>query len=122
MVEGYEICHKEVNHPGWTTALGSNKKVRVDTPVSGGSTSHVGSKGGRRTATSQGAMKHLAAASRLPWLPRDHIRLIVRPRDGLDVKEVSQIRLAQAIAMAAARESNAQLFERCKKESCTCVV
>ncbi|KAH7935197.1 hypothetical protein HPB52_004785 [Rhipicephalus sanguineus] len=46
-------------------------------------------------------MKRLAAASRLPRLPRDHIRIIVRPRDGLDVRKVSEIGLAQAIAMAA---------------------
>lgn len=102
MVEGEEISHEEANRPGWTTALGRNKKARVETPVSAGNASHVGSKGGRRTAAPQGAMKRLAAASRLPRLPRDHIRIIVRPRDGLDVRKVSQIRLAQAIAMAAA--------------------
>ncbi|KAH8035509.1 hypothetical protein HPB51_005791 [Rhipicephalus microplus] len=102
MVEGEEISHEEANRPGWTTALGRNKKARVETPVSAGNASHVGSKAGRRTAAPQGAMKRLAAASRLPRPPRDHIRIIVRPRDGLDVRKVSQIRLAQAIAMAAA--------------------
>ncbi|KAH7975279.1 hypothetical protein HPB51_027074 [Rhipicephalus microplus] len=102
IVEGEEISHEEANRPGWTTALGRNKKARVETPVSTGNASHGGSKGGRRTAAPQGAMKRLAAASRLPRLPRDHIRIIVKPRDGLDVRKVSQIRLAQAIAMAAA--------------------
>lgn len=47
-------------------------------------------------------MKRLAAASRLPRLPRDYIRIIVRPRDGLHVRKASQIRLAQAVAIAAA--------------------
>ncbi|KAH7964168.1 hypothetical protein HPB51_027594 [Rhipicephalus microplus] len=102
MVEREEISHEEVNRPGWTTALDRNKKARVETPVFVGNASLVGSKGGCRTAAPLGAMKRLAAASRLPRLPRDHIRIIVRPRDGLDVRKVSQIRLAQAIAMAAA--------------------
>ncbi|KAL1468756.1 hypothetical protein MTO96_025187 [Rhipicephalus appendiculatus] len=35
-------------------------------------------------------------------MPRDHMRIIVRPRGGLDVKKVCTIRLAQAMAMAAA--------------------
>ncbi|KAH7986886.1 hypothetical protein HPB51_026589 [Rhipicephalus microplus] len=87
MVEGEEISHEEANRPDWTTALGRNKKARVETPVSAGNASHVGSKGGRRTAAPQGAMKRLAPASRLPRLPRDHIRIIVRPRDGLDVRK-----------------------------------
>ncbi|KAH7972259.1 hypothetical protein HPB52_010055 [Rhipicephalus sanguineus] len=47
-------------------------------------------------------MKQLVKASRLPKMPRDHIRIIVRPRGGLDVKKVCTIRLAQAMAMAAA--------------------
>ncbi|KAH9359475.1 hypothetical protein HPB48_022298 [Haemaphysalis longicornis] len=47
-------------------------------------------------------MKRLAATSRLPWLPRDHIRIIVRPRDGPDVRKVGKIRLAEALAMAEA--------------------
>ncbi|KAH9365063.1 hypothetical protein HPB48_017836 [Haemaphysalis longicornis] len=87
MVEGEEIFREEANSPGWTTAV---------------SVPHEGVKGGRRTAAPQGVAKRLEAASRLPRLPRDHIRIIVRPRDGLDIQKVSQIWLAQALAMAVA--------------------
>ncbi|KAH8037803.1 hypothetical protein HPB51_017303 [Rhipicephalus microplus] len=46
--------------------------------------------------------KRLIAASRLPYLLRDHHRVIVRPRNGLDMRTVSQIRFAKALAVAAA--------------------
>ncbi|KAH7955523.1 hypothetical protein HPB52_001197 [Rhipicephalus sanguineus] len=103
MVEGVEIDPEEANCPGWTTAVGRNKKAQPKTPKSTVSTeNHTGGNGGRRTAAAQSAMKQLVKASRLPKMPRDHIRIIVRPRGGLDVKKVCTIRLAQAMAMAAA--------------------
>lgn len=102
MVVGEDISSEEANSPGWTTALGKNKKTRKETQVSTSNKSYVSSKGGCRTAAPQGVLQRLAASSRLPRLPREHIRIIVRPRDGLNVKKVSQIRLAQALAMAAA--------------------
>ncbi|KAH9369021.1 hypothetical protein HPB48_002633 [Haemaphysalis longicornis] len=80
MVEGEEISREEVNSPGWKASLGRNKNARIGTPVSAGNASHVGWNGRRRTAAPQGAMKRLAAASRLPRLPRDHRRIIVGPR------------------------------------------
>ncbi|KAH9372875.1 hypothetical protein HPB48_012750 [Haemaphysalis longicornis] len=86
-VEGEEISREGANSPGWKTSLGRNKNARIGTPVSAGNASHVGSNKRRRTAAAQGAMKRLAAASRLPRLPREHIRIIVRPRDGLDVRK-----------------------------------
>ncbi|KAL1444093.1 hypothetical protein MTO96_045675 [Rhipicephalus appendiculatus] len=103
MVDGVEIDPEEANCPGWTTAVGRNKKARPETPKSTVSTeNHIGGKGGRRTAAPQSALKKLVKASRLPKMPRDHMRIIVRPRGGLDVKKVCTIRLAQAMAMAAA--------------------
>lgn len=98
MVEGEEISREEANSPGWTTAVCRSKKVRAE--AAPGSVPHEGVKGGLRTAAPQGVAKRLAAALRLPRLPRDHIRIM--PRDGLDIKKVGQIWLAQAMAMAAA--------------------
>ncbi|KAH7968568.1 hypothetical protein HPB52_009803 [Rhipicephalus sanguineus] len=87
MVEGVEIDPEEANCPGWTTAVGRNKKAQPKTPKSTVSTeNHTGGNGGRRTAAPQSAMKQLVKASRLPKMPRDRIRIIVRPRGGLDVK------------------------------------
>lgn len=90
MVEGEEISREEANSPGWTTAVCRSKKVRAE--AAPGSVPHEGVKGGLRTAAPQGVAKRLAAALRLPRLPRD----------GLDIKKVGQIWLAQAMAMAAA--------------------
>ncbi|KAH9365999.1 hypothetical protein HPB48_010599 [Haemaphysalis longicornis] len=89
MVEGEEI-----------SSVCRSKKVRAE--AAPGSVLHEGVKGGRRTAAPQGVAKHLAAASRLPRLPMDHIRIIARPRDDLDIKKSVKIRLAQALAMAVA--------------------
>ncbi|KAH8027049.1 hypothetical protein HPB51_001945 [Rhipicephalus microplus] len=48
------------------------------------------------------AYQRIVTTSRLPQLPRDTYRIIVRPRNGLDVTKVSQIPFEQALAMAAA--------------------
>ncbi|KAH7944587.1 hypothetical protein HPB52_021404 [Rhipicephalus sanguineus] len=98
MVEGEAISQEEANAPGWQTALSKNK--RSPRQQEGASTQSVGT-AGRCTATAQGVIRRLAAASRLPRLPRSHIRVIVRPKGGLDLKKVSLIRLAQALATAA---------------------
>ncbi|KAH9374355.1 hypothetical protein HPB48_013415 [Haemaphysalis longicornis] len=90
MVKGEEISREEANSTGWTTAVCRSKKVRAKAAPD--SVPHEGVKGGRRTAAPQGLAKRLAAASRLPSLPRHHIHIIARPRDGVDIKKVSQIR------------------------------
>ncbi|KAH7935477.1 hypothetical protein HPB52_008444 [Rhipicephalus sanguineus] len=98
MVEGEAISQEEANAPGWQTALSKNK--RSPRQQEGASTQSVGT-AGRCAATAQGVVRRLAAASRLPRLPRSHIRVIVRPKGGLDLKKVSLIRLSQALATAA---------------------
>ncbi|KAH8029373.1 hypothetical protein HPB51_025585 [Rhipicephalus microplus] len=70
--------------------------TRERTPTRGGR------KGGGRTAAPRNAYQRIVATSRLHQLPRDTYRIIVRPRDGLNVTKVSQIRFEQALAMAAA--------------------
>ncbi|KAH9378399.1 hypothetical protein HPB48_017518 [Haemaphysalis longicornis] len=101
-VVGEEISREEANSRVWKTSVGRNKKARIRTPLSAGNASHVRSKARRRSAAPQGAIKRLASASRFPRLPRHHVRIIVTPRGGLDVWKVCQIRLAQALATAAA--------------------
>ncbi|KAH8036095.1 hypothetical protein HPB51_017751 [Rhipicephalus microplus] len=70
--------------------------TRECTPTRGGR------KGGGRTAAPRNAYQRIVATSMLPQLPRDTYRIIARPRDGLNVTKVSQIRFEQALAMAAA--------------------
>lgn len=99
-VEGEDITPEECLESGWTTAI--SKRKTQGTPAPGGKTSSTqrgGSTGGARTTT--GVKKRIVAASRLPRLPREHYRIIVRPRGGLNVKNMSQIKVAHALASAA---------------------
>ncbi|KAH8038600.1 hypothetical protein HPB51_002239 [Rhipicephalus microplus] len=57
---------------------------------------------GRLSAPGHVVKKRLIAASGLPHLPRDHHRVIVTPRNGLDMRTFSQIKFAKALAVAAA--------------------
>ncbi|KAH7964459.1 hypothetical protein HPB51_027303 [Rhipicephalus microplus] len=59
-------------------------------------------KGGGRTAAPRNAYQRIVATSRLLEHPRDRYRVIVRPRDGLNVTKVNQIRFEQALALAVA--------------------
>ncbi|KAH9379115.1 hypothetical protein HPB48_011537 [Haemaphysalis longicornis] len=60
----------------------------------GGKTSSAqrgGGTGGARPPAE--VMKRIVAASRLPKLPRHHYRIIVRPRGGLNIKNISHIKV-----------------------------
>ncbi|KAL1487377.1 hypothetical protein MTO96_008001 [Rhipicephalus appendiculatus] len=98
MVDGEDISHEDAKAPGWKTALSKNKRSPWQQEAI--SNQSVGM-AGRRTATAPDVVRRLAAASRLLRSPRSHIRVIVRPKRGLDLKKVSLIRLAQALATAA---------------------
>ncbi|KAL1479646.1 hypothetical protein MTO96_034807 [Rhipicephalus appendiculatus] len=99
-VEGEDITDEEFKQSGWTTAI--SKRKTQGTPAQGGQT-HSSRRGdgigGARTPA--GVKKRIIAASRLPPLPRENYRIIVRPRGGLNVKNVSQIKVAHALASAA---------------------
>lgn len=101
-VEGKDITPEECLQPGWTTAI-SRRKSQSQPGASGreSSTQCGSGRGGPRTPAARGVKKRLTAASRLPHLPREHFRIIVRPRGGLDVRRISQIKVTQALAMAA---------------------
>lgn len=101
-VEGMEITPEE--DIGWMTAITRRRRRAL---AAGGKsvaikdTNH-GGKGSRCTATSQNVLRRVATASRIPMLPKDHIKIIVRPRGGLDVKKFSLVHLSRALAMASA--------------------
>ncbi|KAH8028590.1 hypothetical protein HPB51_017716 [Rhipicephalus microplus] len=46
-------------------------------------------------------MKRLSAASRLLHQPREHFRIIIRSRGGVGVRKISQIKVTQALVIAA---------------------
>lgn len=102
MVEGTEITPEEARGPGWNAAISKKRKPRSELQVSD-NVAHAGAgtRVSRRTSDPRGAMKRLATASRLPRLPREHVRIIVRPRDGLDVRKVNHYAIMQAFVRAA---------------------
>lgn len=99
-MEGEDITPEECLESGWNTAFSKRKMQGSPTPAGKTSSAQRGSAtGGARTPAE--VKKRIVAASRLPHLPREHYRIIVRPRGGLNVKNVSQIKVAQALALAA---------------------
>lgn len=122
-VEGEEVLPEEVSKLlGWKTAGEKLKQKKheklsrtqdrqdgggfADTGVQRG-TQDSGAAGG---ATGGGRRHHMAGslnkgrllrAARMPDLPRDDIKIVMRPRGGLQVCEVSRVEISRAIAAAA---------------------
>ncbi|CAN7945167.1 unnamed protein product, partial [Ixodes pacificus] len=101
-VEGEDISPEEFQCAGWQSAFTKRKSSQKCLPAESeqpANTPRGSSNGGSRTPAS--VKKRLVAASRMPRLPKEHFRVIVRPRGGLNVKNVSQVKIAQALVTAA---------------------
>ncbi|CAN7977290.1 unnamed protein product [Ixodes persulcatus] len=101
-VEGEDIFPEEFQCAGWQSAFIKRKSSQKCLPAESeqpANTPSGSSNGGSRTPAS--AKKRFVAASRMPRLPKEHFRVIVRPRGGLNVKNVSQVKIAQALVTAA---------------------
>lgn len=104
IVEGKDISQKETSSPGLMTAYGreNGKGMRAATTTRKGTPTRGERKNGGHNAAPRSAYDRIVATSRLPQLLRDTYRIIVRPKDGLNVAKVSEICFEQALAMAAA--------------------
>ncbi|KAL1477840.1 hypothetical protein MTO96_035433 [Rhipicephalus appendiculatus] len=100
-VEGEDISPKEFQSAGWSTASNRRKSRAKPTSlyVDSSTPSDNGMASPHQSRTT--VKKKVIAASRLPHMPRDHFRVVVRPRNGLIMRNVSQIKFAQALAKAA---------------------
>ncbi|KAG0423346.1 hypothetical protein HPB47_000862, partial [Ixodes persulcatus] len=101
-VEGEDISPEEFQCAGWQSAFTKRKSSQKCLPAESeqpANTPSGSSNGGSRTPAS--VKKRLVAASRMPRLPKEHFRVIVRPRGGINVKNVSQVKIAQALVTAA---------------------
>ncbi|KAH8029359.1 hypothetical protein HPB51_025505 [Rhipicephalus microplus] len=98
MVEGEQISKEEAKSNGWIAAHrkrnADKSRFKHETHSARQTGAHVGP-----AKTSQ--LRKVAAASRLPRLPTSHFRVVVRPGGGLDVRTCSQLKVTQAILMAA---------------------
>ncbi|KAH8022806.1 hypothetical protein HPB51_005171 [Rhipicephalus microplus] len=102
-VDGEDITPDDLQDSGWSVATTKRKLRGTHTPRTETQASvsmHGDAWSPQRSRAA--VKKRLIAASRLPYLPRDHHRVIVRPRNGLDMRTVSQIKFAKALAVAAA--------------------
>ncbi|KAH7936292.1 hypothetical protein HPB52_021333 [Rhipicephalus sanguineus] len=104
VVEAMDINSQGLDEAGWTTALGGRRKQPTSTSPYGGQDGTKNTPAGSRTAISpaKSFMKQITAASRLPTLPKDQMKIILRPKGGLNVSKADIIHLAQALAMAVA--------------------
>ncbi|KAG0432639.1 hypothetical protein HPB47_020649 [Ixodes persulcatus] len=101
-VEREDISTEEFQCAGWQSAFTKRKSSQKCLPAEReqpANTPSGSSNGGSRTPAS--VKKRLVAASRMPRLPKEHFRVIVRPRGGLNVKNVSQVKIAHALVTAA---------------------
>ncbi|XP_070393173.1 uncharacterized protein [Dermacentor albipictus] len=103
IVPGETISPEDANDPGWIAAYNrKSRKVKASQPQGASSSTRGRRRDGERTAGPNSAYQRLVATSRLPQLPRDTFRIIVRPRDGLNVAKSTPVQVEQALAMAAA--------------------
>ncbi|KAL1479471.1 hypothetical protein MTO96_051819 [Rhipicephalus appendiculatus] len=102
-VEGMEVSAEIFDGPGWATAMGSRRqKIPPNEELAARTVEHnTQPKGPRCPKKSQSTLHRVVTASRLPRLPKDQIRVIIRPRGGLDVARVDLVLLARPVNMAA---------------------
>lgn len=103
-VEGMDINQEDFNGAGWTTAPGARRRrdpAKSAAAAAAATKASTATKNGFN-ARSCSTVQRVVAASRLPRLPRDEIKVIVRPRGGLDVSKADLVLLARALTLAAA--------------------
>ncbi|KAH8008992.1 hypothetical protein HPB51_008563 [Rhipicephalus microplus] len=98
-VQGGDISPEEFQCSGWTTALSKRKSTKA--PVVGAEVQDPPYGKNAGTQCPANVKKRLANASRLPHLPRELFRIIVRPWGGLNVKSTNNVRISQALTTAA---------------------
>ncbi|KAH7947350.1 hypothetical protein HPB52_010480 [Rhipicephalus sanguineus] len=100
-VQGEDISPEGFQCAGWTTELSKRISTNESLPAAGVPVN--GPPYGKNVGFQSPAnvKKRLADASRLPRLPREHFRVIIWPRGGLNGKNTSNLRIAQALTTAA---------------------
>lgn len=94
-----DISRQEDETSGWIVAHSRKKRRQEFTP--GDSPGPNAGNSAARPVHPKGPINKLIAASRLPRLPKDHYRVVVRPKGGMDVRKVSRLKVTEALVMAA---------------------
>ncbi|KAH8026635.1 hypothetical protein HPB51_023145 [Rhipicephalus microplus] len=95
-MEGDDVTPEELQGNGWFSVLKKQQESRAKSHAAPQSGTQRGA-----TAMPNATLRRVAAASRLPAMPRSHNRVIVRPGGGLNVQACSPHRILAALTMAA---------------------
>ncbi|KAH7961235.1 hypothetical protein HPB52_006032 [Rhipicephalus sanguineus] len=103
-VDGTEATVEDLSDDGWITAYGNRRRqdqMKNTAPPSGAKCEVATEKKGRYNRTPS-TFQRVVVGSRLPRMPEDHFRVIVRPKGGLNVSRVDHFALSKSLIMAAA--------------------
>ncbi|KAH8024873.1 hypothetical protein HPB51_001973 [Rhipicephalus microplus] len=95
-MEGDDVTPEESQGNGWFSVL----KRRQESCAKSHAARQSGTQRGA-TATPNATLRRVAAASRLPAMPRSHNRVIMRPGGGLNVQACRPHRILAALTMTA---------------------
>lgn len=102
-VEGQELLPKDFNEDlGWRTV--SSRRSRALTKPGlgdGGSQSEMPERKGAGEHRGLVIKKRIVKASRMPPMPEEHIKIVIRPRGGLNLEKVSSTTVGSAVVDAA---------------------
>ncbi|KAL1434708.1 hypothetical protein MTO96_011409 [Rhipicephalus appendiculatus] len=101
-VEGDRIGEEEFSDVGWNFVRGKLSQQRTGgREPDEGSRRYSGGSSVPYHRSRSTLKKRVIASSRMPDLPEDHRRIVIRPRDGLDLRKAGHCKVAEAIMSAA---------------------
>ncbi|KAL1478805.1 hypothetical protein MTO96_052370 [Rhipicephalus appendiculatus] len=99
LMDGEFISPEEAAGSGWIQA--HRKRMADKASTAQAASAKNGQHGTPADAKPPNPLRKLAAASRLPALPKTHFRVVIRPGGGLNVQACSQHKVFNALVMAA---------------------
>ncbi|KAL1468041.1 hypothetical protein MTO96_025800 [Rhipicephalus appendiculatus] len=102
MMEGENIPPDECTEEhGWQAAV--SKRMSTKSAVSGDSSgAGPNTAAASRTFENGNRIKNrVARASRMPYMPKDHFKIILRPRGGINISKMGSTKVGKAIIEAA---------------------
>ncbi|KAH6936744.1 hypothetical protein HPB50_021285 [Hyalomma asiaticum] len=106
-VEGQDLLPKDFNEDlGWRTVSSRRSRALTKPGLGDGvSQSEVPERKGAGERRGMVIKKRIVKASRMPPMPEEHIKIVIRPRGGLNLEKVSPTTVGNAIVDAAGLSS-----------------
>lgn len=101
-VQGEGISQEEYhNEAGWTLAGERMSRLRQRTPTSGKPDGPGGSQTSPKSKFSKNVRASVIKAARMPAMPLEESKIVVKPRGGLDIFKTGTTTVASAVLAAA---------------------